>query len=131
MVTYNQLLTKKQKRIGKPFRTKTPALRGCPQKKGIAIRVYIEKPKKPNSAKRRIIKLRLTSTKKKTRATVPGPHDSHNIKPYSRVLIRGGRTRDLIGLKYRVVVGVYDCRPVFIRKTSRSKYGVKRAYAVR
>jgi small subunit ribosomal protein S12 len=126
MVTFNQLKRKKQNRLGKPVRNFRPTLCSCPQKKGLVSRLVIEKPKKPNSARRKIAKIIVISTQRKARVTVPGPSTTHDLRPYSRVLIRGGRTRDLIGLKYRVIPGIYDCRVNKSRRTSRSKYGVRR-----
>ena len=127
MVTKNQLVTKKIKRLKKYHKCRTPALRHCPQKKGVVTHVVIIKPKKPNSAKRHIAKLRL-STGRKTRAAIPGEFNSKQktLKKYSKVLVRGGRIRDIIGIRYKVILGKFDAKPFFGRKTSKSKYGVKR-----
>eukprot|EP00189_Rhodosorus_marinus_P006184 CAMPEP_0113957818 /NCGR_PEP_ID=MMETSP0011_2-20120614/2991_1 /TAXON_ID=101924 /ORGANISM="Rhodosorus marinus" /LENGTH=188 /DNA_ID=CAMNT_0000968443 /DNA_START=822 /DNA_END=1388 /DNA_ORIENTATION=+ /assembly_acc=CAM_ASM_000156 len=99
------------------------ALKGAPHKKGVVTKVYIKNPKKPNSANRKVCNVTL-SNKEKIRATIPGI--GHNLFEHSSVLIRGGRSRDLIGFHYKVVRGKYDCKPVIGRKTSRSKYGVKK-----
>lgn len=113
--------------LGRKHKTHTKrnnALKQCPQKKGLCIDVVKENPKKPNSAKRSVAKLRL-STGKRIRAQIPG--EGHNLQKYKRILIRGGHTRDLPGIRYRVIRGGrYDCAPVLIRKKSRSKYGTKK-----
>ena len=123
MPTFNQLIKKKREKKKKI--KKTPALENCPQKKGICIRIVTRAPKKPNSAKRKIVKLKLLSNNKKIYAYIPG-EGSHYLQPYSTVLIRGGRTPDLPGLKYRLIRGTADLLGVDNRKTSRSKYGVKK-----
>jgi len=104
-------------------RIKTPAFEGCPQKKGVCIKVYTRTPKKPNSAVRKIAKVRL-SNRKEVLAYIPG--EGHNLQEHSVVLLRGGRTQDLPGLKYKIVRGVYDFQGVPNRKQSRSKYGAKK-----
>lgn len=126
MITINQLKFKKYIRKKKYHRCRTPALKQCPQKKGVIMNIVIISPKKPNSAKRHIAKLRLSSGKR-TRASIPGEFDSKSkpLKQYSKVLIRGGRIRDIIGLRYKVILGHFDAKPFFKRRTSRSKYGVK------
>jgi len=113
-------------RVKKYHRCFTPLLNLKPQRKCICVSFSIISPKKPNSAKRRIVKLSIRKLKRRVLAQIPGPGLTHGLKPYSRVLIRGGRTRDLIGIRYRVLRGVLDAAPVVGRKTSRSKYGVKR-----
>lgn len=123
MPTYNQLVKKKRKK--KKKLNKTPALDNCPQKRGLCLKVVNRAPKKPNSAKRKIVKLRLFSNKKRIYAYIPG-EGAHYLQPYSVVAIRGGRTPDLPGLKYRLVRGMFDLKGVENRKTSRSKYGVKK-----
>jgi len=125
-MTNNQLLQgsilgKSQGRVRKKHRSRVGNLKKCPQRKGMCLQVVKEKPKKPNSAKRSVVKLRLT-TGRKVRAQIPG--EGHNLVRYKRVLIRGGRTRDLPGIRYRVIRGVLDCFPVSARRQSRSKYGV-------
>jgi small subunit ribosomal protein S12 len=121
MPTYNQLCKKKRKLKKKLY--KTPALNKCPQKKGICTKLVLRTPKKPNSALRKLAKLRLTN-KKLIYAYIPG--EGHNLKEYSTVLIRGGRVKDLPGVKYHIIRGVLDFSGLNKRKTSRSKYGTKR-----
>jgi small subunit ribosomal protein S12 len=120
MPTFNQLC--KKKRINKTNLNKTPALEKCPQKKGICIKLVIRAPKKPNSALRKLAKLRL-SNGKKIYAYIPG--EGHNLQQYSTVLIRGGRVKDLPGVKYHLIRGKLDLLGLKNRKTSRSKYGTK------
>lgn len=121
MPTYNQLYKKKRKL--KKKLDKTPALNKCPQKKGICTKLVLRTPKKPNSALRKLAKLRLTN-KKLIYAYIPG--EGHNLKEYSTVIIRGGRVKDLPGVKYHIVRGVLDFAGLNKRKTSRSKYGTKK-----
>jgi len=121
MSTINQL-SLKESRKKKQFKKKTPALKCCPQKKGVCIKIFIRSPKKPNSACRKVAKVKL-STGKKVDAYIPG--EGHNLQQYSVILIRGGRTPDLPGIKYRLIRGKYDFKGVKNRKTSRSCYGVK------
>nr|WAK85017.1 ribosomal protein S12 [Amicula sp. isolate GU52X-4 cfCalB7] len=120
MPTYNQICKKKRK--NKKKLNKTPALNKCPQKKGICIKLVLRTPKKPNSALRKLVKLRL-SNKKQVYAYIPG--EGHNLQLYSTVLIRGGRVKDLPGIKYHLVRGKLDFAGLKTRKTSRSKYGTK------
>lgn len=122
MATCNQLC--KKKRVNKRKLNKTPALEKCPQKKGICIKIVLRTPKKPNSALRKITKVRLLSNKKKIYAYIPG--EGHNLQPYSTVLMRGGRVQDLPGIKYHLIRGKFDFAGLYGRITSRSKYGVKR-----
>jgi small subunit ribosomal protein S12 len=121
MPTYNQLC--KNKRISKNLKTKTPALEKAPQKKGICTKLVLRTPKKPNSALRKLAKLKLTN-KKKVYAYIPGEGE-HNLQEYSNVIIRGGRVKDLPGIKYHLVRGKLDFAGMKTRKTSRSKYGTK------
>ena len=121
MPTYNQL--SKQKRKKKKKINKTPALEGCPQKRGVCTKIVIRAPKKPNSALRKLVKLTLFSNKKKIYAYIPG--EGHNLQSYSTVLIRGGRVKDLPGVKYHLIRGKLDLLGLKNRKTSRSKYGTK------
>ena len=123
MPTTNQLVTKKKCRIKKVSTTKKPALTGCPQRKGICTRVYTRTPKKPNSALRKVCKIRLTN-KAQVIASIPG--EGHNLQEHSIVLIRGGRVKDLPGVKYRIIRGVLDLQGVTERKQGRSKYGTKK-----
>ena len=121
MPTINQLCRTKRK-IKKRL-NKTPALGRCPQKKGICLKVFLRTPKKPNSALRKLVKLRLMSNKKIVTAYIPG--EGHNLQDYSAVLIRGGRVKDLPGVKYHLIRGKLDFLGLKTRKTSRSKYGSK------
>jgi small subunit ribosomal protein S12 len=121
MPTYNQLC--KNKRIRRKKLKKTPALQSCPQKKGICTKLVLRTPKKPNSALRKLAKLRLTN-KKLIYAYIPG--EGHNLKEYSTVVIRGGRVKDLPGIKYHIVRGVLDFSGLSKRKRARSKYGTKK-----
>lgn len=120
MPTYNQLL--KNKRKPRKKLNKTPALEGCPQKKGICTKLVLRTPRKPNSALRKLTKLRL-SNQKRVYAYIPG--EGHNLQEYSTVLMRGGRVKDLPGVKYHLVRGKLDFAGLKDRKTSRSKYGTK------
>ena len=120
MPTINQLVrSSRQKVVDKK---KTPALRGNPQKRGVCIRVYTTTPKKPNSAMRKICRVRLV-TGMEVSAYIPGV--GHNLQEHSMVLIRGGRVRDLPGVRYKVISGVLDCAPVANRMQARSRYGAK------
>ena len=120
--TINQLFFKKQVRIKKQKRNKSPALKQCPQRKGICLKVYNTTPKKPNSAMRKVANVHLSS--RYTIITyIPGI--GHTLQEHSIVLIRGGRVKDLPGVKYHVIRGKYDLLGIYSRKTSRSKYGTK------
>ena len=121
MPTTNQLCRKKRKT--KKITNKTPALEKSPQKKGVCLKVFLRTPKKPNSALRKLVKLRLLSNKKVVTAYIPG--EGHNLQDYSAVLIRGGRVKDLPGVKYHLIRGKLDFLGLKTRKTSRSKYGSK------
>ena len=121
MPTINQLCRKK--RVKKKLRNKVPALNSCPQKKGVCTKVFLRTPKKPNSALRKLVKLRLTNNKK-TMAYIPG--EGHNLQEYSTVLLRGGRVKDSPGIKYHLVRGKLDFSGLKNRVTSRSKYGTKK-----
>ena len=121
MATINQLC-KKKIRIKKFFKIKTKALLQCPQKKGVCVKVFTKTPKKPNSALRKVAKIKL-SYGKKIEAYIPG--EGHNLQDYSVVLMRGGRVKDLPGIKYHLIRGKYDFLGVKGRKTSRSLYGTK------
>jgi len=101
-----------------------PALRGNPQVKGVCLKIFNRTPKKPNSALRKVAKVKVVSTGKKIECYIPG--EGHNLRQYSNVLIRGGRVPDLPGVKYHLIRGVYDFKGVKGRHTSRSKYGVKK-----
>ncbi|MCY3759261.1 MAG: 30S ribosomal protein S12 [Acidobacteriota bacterium] len=121
MPTFNQLV-----RLGRTKardKTSSPALQGCPQKRGVCVRVYTSTPKKPNSALRKVARVRLTNGIEVT-TYIPGI--GHNLQEHSIVLIRGGRVKDLPGVRYHVVRGTLDSTGVENRKQSRSKYGAKR-----
>ena len=124
MPTISQLVRKG--RVTKATKTKTPALRGAPQRRGVCTRVYTHTPKKPNSALRKVARVRLTSGAEIT-AYIPG--EGHNLQEHSIVLVRGGRVRDLPGVRYHIVRGVLDCQGVAERKQARSKYGAPRKKA--
>ncbi len=121
MPTINQLVRKGRR----PERTKTasPALKSCPQKRGVCTRVYTTTPKKPNSALRKVARVRLTNGIEVT-AYVPG--EGHNLQEHSIVLIRGGRVKDLPGVRYHIIRGALDSSGVDARRQGRSKYGAKR-----
>ena len=121
MPTINQLVRKSRKKITK--KNKVPALQGCPEKRGVCTRVYTATPKKPNSALRKVARVRLTNGFEVT-AYIPG--EGHNLQEHSIVLIRGGRVKDLPGIRYHILRGVLDCQGVANRRKSRSKYGTKR-----
>ncbi|NRA73889.1 MAG: 30S ribosomal protein S12 [Rickettsiales bacterium] len=121
MVTINQLVRKPRKVYAQ--KNKVPALEGCPQKRGVCIRVYTTTPKKPNSALRKVARLRLTNGYEVT-AYIPG--EGHNLQEHSIVLIRGGRVKDLPGVRYHIVRGALDTQGVKDRKSSRSLYGTER-----
>lgn len=121
MPTINQLIKKGRHKVGKKI--KTPALRGCPQKRGVCIRVYTSTPKKPNSALRKVARVRLTNGIEVT-SYIPGI--GHNLQEHSVVLIRGGRIKDLPGIRYHIIRGTLDSSGVEDRRRGRSKYGAKR-----
>ena len=123
MPTRNQL--SKYKRSRQLNKSKTPALKACPQKKGICVRIVTRTPKKPNSGIRKLVKLRLTSQKQRIMAYIPG--EGHNLQEYATVLMRGGRVKDLPGIKYSLIRGKLDLSGLVTRKTSRSKYGTKKS----
>jgi small subunit ribosomal protein S12 len=122
--TFNQLVRDGRKRPR--YKTASPALEGCPQKRGVCTRVYTQTPKKPNSALRKVARVRLTNGIEVT-TYIPGV--GHNLQEHSIVLIRGGRVKDLPGVRYHVVRGTLDAVGVAGRKQSRSKYGAKRPKA--
>ena len=123
MPTKNQLFKTTTFRIKKIKRIKKPALMKNPQRKGVCLKVYTRAPKKPNSALRKLVKVRLTNSIDVI-AYIPG--EGHNLQEHSMVLIKGGRVKDLPGVKYRVIRGKLDVQGVLNRKTSRSKYGTKK-----
>ena len=121
MPTVNQLVRKGRK--DPKAKAKTPALRGAPQKRGVCTRVYTTTPKKPNSALRKVARVRLTNAIE-VGAYIPG--EGHNLQEHSVVLVRGGRVKDLPGVRYKVVRGTLDAAGVSDRKKARSQYGVKK-----
>ncbi|PIQ96419.1 MAG: 30S ribosomal protein S12 [Nitrospinae bacterium CG11_big_fil_rev_8_21_14_0_20_56_8] len=121
MPTINQLIRSGRQRPGK--KTASPALRSCPQKRGVCVRVYTSTPKKPNSALRKVARVRLTNGMEVT-TYIPGV--GHNLQEHSIVMIRGGRVKDLPGVRYHVVRGSLDTLGVEKRMQSRSKYGAKK-----
>jgi len=123
MPTTNQLFRKNKGRETKIRKRYKPALERCPQKQGVCTRVYTKTPKKPNSALRKVAKVRLSNSYEII-ASISG--EGHNLQEHSVVLVRGGRVKDLPGVKYRVVRGVLDLQGVKKRRQGRSKYGTKR-----
>lgn len=121
MPTIQQLVRLERKKLKK--KNKSPALKGCPQRRGVCTRVYTTTPKKPNSALRKVARIRLTSGFEVT-AYIPGI--GHNIQEHSVVLIRGGRVKDLPGVRYHIIRGTLDAAGVKDRNQSRSKYGSKK-----
>ncbi|HEX4755205.1 MAG TPA: 30S ribosomal protein S12 [Candidatus Dormibacteraeota bacterium] len=126
MPTIQQLVRKGRRTAVK--KTKAPALRGCPQRRGVCVRVYTTTPRKPNSALRKVCRVRLTS-KVEVTAYIPGI--GHNLQEHSVVLVRGGKVADLPGVRYHVVRGTLDTAGTKNRKQGRSKYGAKREKAAR
>ncbi|MFZ4098778.1 MAG: 30S ribosomal protein S12 [Chlamydiia bacterium] len=121
MPTINQLI--RHPRTAKTKRTKSPALQACPQRRGVCLQVKTKTPKKPNSALRKVAWVRL-SNNQEIIAYIGG--EGHNLQEHSIVLVRGGRVKDLPGVRYHIVRGALDCAPVKDRKQARSKYGAKR-----
>ena len=121
MPTINQLTRKA--RVAPPTRNKVPALQACPQRRGVCTRVYTTTPKKPNSALRKVARVRLTNQFEVT-SYIPG--EGHNLQEHSVVMIRGGRVKDLPGVRYHIIRGTLDTQGVKNRKQRRSKYGAKR-----
>ena len=122
MPTINQLVRKERKKI--IDKTKSPAMMSCPQRRGVCTRVYTTTPKKPNSALRKVARVRLTNGFEVT-AYIPGI--GHNLQEHSVVMIRGGRVKDLPGVRYHIIRGTLDAAGVANRNQARSKYGAKRA----
>jgi small subunit ribosomal protein S12 len=120
MPTINQLIRKQ--RHGLTSRNKVPALQACPQKRGVCTRVYTTTPKKPNSALRKVARVKLSNGTEVT-AYIPG--EGHNLQEHSMVLVRGGRVKDLPGVRYKIVRGALDTQAVKNRKQARSRYGAK------
>lgn len=119
----NQLMQKKKTRRKKVYQIKKPALQGSPQRRGVCMKVFTRTPKKPNSALRRVAKIRLFGGRRLI-ASVPG--EGHNLQEYAIVLVRGGRVKDLPGVKYKIVRGVLDLQGLHDRRQGRSKYGGRR-----
>lgn len=124
MPTINQLVRKGRKQV--ISKNKAPALESCPQKRGVCTRVYTTTPKKPNSALRKVARVRLTNNMEVT-AYIPG--EGHNLQEHSIVMIRGGRVKDLPGVRYHIIRGTLDTSGVEDRKQGRSKYGAKKPKA--
>ena len=124
MPTFNQMVRLGRERTR--YKTSSPALEGSPQKRGVCIRVYTQTPKKPNSALRKVARVRLTNSMEVT-TYIPGV--GHNLQEHSIVLIRGGRVKDLPGVRYHVIRGTLDSSGVSDRRQGRSKYGAKRLKA--
>lgn len=120
MTTFNQI-SKKNVRKKKELKVKRPRLEFCPQKKGVCVRLTELAPRKPNSAKRKVARVRLSSTHNLVTCHIPG--EGHSLQEHSIVLIQGGRSKDLAGVKYRVIRGKHDCLPVKGRATCLSYYG--------
>ncbi len=120
MPTINQLIKKGRKKVGK--KSKSPDLSSCPQKRGVCLQVMTRTPKKPNSALRKVARVRLSNGREIT-AYIPG--EGHNLQEHSIVLVRGGRVRDLPGIKYHIIRGTLDSAGVEGRRRGRSKYGAK------
>jgi len=121
MPTINQLVRNSRDRVSK--RNKVPALKACPQKRGVCLRVYTTTPKKPNSALRKVARVKLTNGQEVT-AYIPG--EGHNLQEHSVVLIRGGRVKDLPGVRYHIIRGTLDTQGLEKRRQRRSKYGAKK-----
>ena len=121
MPTINQLVRNSREKVSK--RNKVPALKACPQKRGVCLRVYTTTPKKPNSALRKVAIVKLTNGQEVT-AYIPG--EGHNLQEHSVVLIRGGRVKDLPGVRYHIIRGTLDTQGLEKRRQRRSKYGAKR-----
>ncbi|MBI4418594.1 MAG: 30S ribosomal protein S12 [Ignavibacteriales bacterium] len=121
MPTINQLVRRSRERV--QWKSKSPALDACPQKRGVCTRVYTTTPKKPNSALRKVAKVRLTNSEEVI-AYIPG--EGHNLQEHSLVMIRGGRVKDLPGVRYHIIRGTLDTQGVQDRKQGRSKYGAKK-----
>ena len=120
-MTKIQLILKK-KRTKKKRKIRNLILGGSPQKKGTCLKVFVMSPKKPNSASRKVVKVLFFSNKRTSHCSIPGI--KHSLQKYSTVLIRGGRVRDLPGVKYKVIRGVFDLKRVYDRSKARSKYGI-------
>jgi small subunit ribosomal protein S12 len=123
MSTIKQLIRKSTKRIAKRKKCLVPALKKCPMKKGTVVRVLEQTPKKPNSARRKVAKVRIKSTGRVITCHLSG--EGHNLTKHSTVMVRGGRCQDLIGVRYKPIRGLFSFEPLNKRITRKSKYGVK------
>ena len=121
MPTINQLVRRGRRKVR--YKSKSPSLAGCPQRRGVCLAVKTQTPKKPNSALRKVARVRLTNGEEVT-AYIPG--EGHNLQEHSLVLVRGGRVKDLPGVRYHIVRGTLDAAGVNARRRGRSKYGAKR-----
>ena len=121
MPTISQLVRKGRRVL--VDKSKSPALDSCPQRRGVCVRVYTTTPKKPNSAMRKVARVRLTNSKE-VNSYIPG--EGHNLQEHSIVLVRGGRVRDLPGVRYKIIRAALDCAPVTGRNQARSRYGAKK-----
>ena len=121
MPTINQLVRKSREKVSN--RNKVPALKACPQKRGVCLRVYTTTPKKPNSALRKVARVKLTNGQE---VTAYKPGEGHNLQEHSVVLIRGGRVKDLPGVRYHIIRGTLDTQGLEKRRQRRSKYGAKK-----
>ena len=121
MPTINQLVRKSREKVSN--RNKVPALKACPQKRGVCLRVYTTTPKKPNSALRKVARVKLTNGQE---VTAYIPREGHNLQEHSVVLIRGGRVKDLPGVRYHIIRGTLDTQGLEKRRQRRSKYGAKK-----
>ena len=124
MPTINQLIANGRQKVN--YKSKSPALRSCPQRRGVCVRVYTRTPKKPNSAIRKVARVRLTNGYEVI-SYIGG--EGHNLQEHSVVLVRGGRVKDLPGVRYHIVRGSLDCGGVSARRKGRSKYGAKKPKA--
>ncbi len=121
MPTIQQLVRKGRQKV--TYKSKSPALDSCPQRRGVCVRVYTTTPKKPNSAMRKVARVRLTNGKE-VNAYIPG--EGHNLQEHSIVLVRGGRVKDLPGVRYKIIRAALDCAAVNKRAQARSRYGAKK-----
>jgi len=122
MITGNQLLFCRKKRSKKKTKNRNLILNKCPQKKGTCMKIFITSPKKPNSSARKVAKVLFLSNKRTMHCYIPGI--SHNLQKFSTVLVRGGRVRDLPGIRLKIIRGKFDLKPVYDRRKGRSKYGL-------
>jgi small subunit ribosomal protein S12 len=124
MITGNQLLLCRKKRHKKKTKNRNLSLEKCPQKKGTCMQIFITSPKKPNSSARKVAKVLFLSNKRTMHCYIPGI--GHNLQKFSTVLVRGGRVRDLPGIRLKIIRGKFDLKPVYDRRKGRSKYGLSK-----